>query len=81
MASSDEFAVYLHLPHTGHSCFLFQQEEERDHFLSGLKTCIRHRNLGKPQTHFFLCGTSLQVTQSLSYAETLQRNEAPTKCH
>ncbi|XP_029380046.1 protein Niban-like [Echeneis naucrates] len=43
--SPDEFAVYLHLPYTGHTCFLFQQEEERGHFLSALRTCIRHRNL------------------------------------
>ncbi|XP_028284159.1 protein Niban-like isoform X2 [Parambassis ranga] len=45
VSSPDVFAVYLHLPYTGHTCFLFQQEEERDHFLSGLKTCIRHCNL------------------------------------
>ncbi|XP_035489511.2 protein Niban 1 [Scophthalmus maximus] len=45
VSSPDVFAVYLHLPYTGHTCFLFQQEEERDHFLSALKTCIRHRNL------------------------------------
>uniref|UniRef100_A0A3B4ULG3 Protein Niban-like n=1 Tax=Seriola dumerili TaxID=41447 RepID=A0A3B4ULG3_SERDU len=45
VSSPDEFAVYLHLPYTGHTCFLFQQEEERGHFLSALKTCIRHRNL------------------------------------
>ncbi|MEQ2290835.1 hypothetical protein AMECASPLE_007059, partial [Ameca splendens] len=44
-SSPDVFAVYLHLPYTGHTCFLFQQEDERDHFLSGLKACIRHRNL------------------------------------
>ncbi|GLD73548.1 protein Niban-like protein, partial [Lates japonicus] len=44
-SSADVFAVYLHLPYTGHACFLFQQEEERDHFLSALKTCIRHCNL------------------------------------
>ncbi|XP_069029323.1 LOW QUALITY PROTEIN: protein Niban 1-like [Embiotoca jacksoni] len=44
-SSPDVFAVYLHLPHTGHTCFLFQQEEERDHFLFSLQTCIRHRNL------------------------------------
>lgn len=49
-SSPDVFAVYLHLPYTGHTCFLFQQEEERDHFLSALKTCIRHGNLGKTQT-------------------------------
>ncbi|KAM6918244.1 protein Niban 1-like [Xenentodon cancila] len=41
----DVFAVYLHLPYRGPTCFLFQQENERDHFLSCLKTCIRHRNL------------------------------------
>ncbi|XP_030607957.1 protein Niban 1-like [Archocentrus centrarchus] len=41
----DAFAVHLHLPYRGHTCFLFHQEEERDHFLSSLKTCIRHRNL------------------------------------
>ncbi|XP_028296610.1 protein Niban-like isoform X2 [Gouania willdenowi] len=41
----DTFAVYLQLPHRGHSCFLFQQEKERHHFLSHLKTCIRHCNL------------------------------------
>ncbi|XP_040911960.1 protein Niban 1-like isoform X2 [Toxotes jaculatrix] len=45
VSSPDVFAVYLHLPYTGHTCFLFQQEEERDHFLSALKTCIRHCNL------------------------------------
>ncbi|KAG7235755.1 hypothetical protein INR49_002257, partial [Caranx melampygus] len=45
VVSPDEFAVYLHLPYTGHTCFLFQNEEERGHFLSALKTCIRHRNL------------------------------------
>ncbi|XP_035026225.2 protein Niban 1 [Hippoglossus stenolepis] len=45
VSSPDVIAVYLHLPYTGHACFLFQQEEERDHFLSALKTCIRHRNL------------------------------------
>ncbi|XP_027875640.1 protein Niban-like [Xiphophorus couchianus] len=44
-SSPDMFAVYLHLPYTGHTCFLFQQEDERDHFLSGLRACIRHRNL------------------------------------
>ncbi|KAM4727895.1 protein Niban 1-like [Anableps anableps] len=44
-SSPDMFAVYLHLPYTGHTCFLFQQEDERDHFLSGVKACIRHRNL------------------------------------
>ncbi|XP_038127393.1 protein Niban 1-like [Cyprinodon tularosa] len=44
-SSSDVFAVYLHLPYAGHTCFLFQQEDERNHFLSGLKACIRHRNL------------------------------------
>lgn len=42
----DDFAVYLHLPYTGHTCFFFEQEDERDHFLSALKTCIRHQNLG-----------------------------------
>ncbi|XP_007565182.1 protein Niban [Poecilia formosa] len=44
-SSPDMFAVYLHVPYTGHTCFLFQQEDERDHFLSGLRACIRHRNL------------------------------------
>ncbi|KAM4556778.1 protein Niban 1-like [Fundulus diaphanus] len=44
-SSPDAFAVYLHLPYTGHTCFLFQQKDERDHFLSGLKASIRHRNL------------------------------------
>uniref|UniRef100_UPI003AAB239C protein Niban 1-like n=1 Tax=Centroberyx gerrardi TaxID=166262 RepID=UPI003AAB239C len=39
------FPVYLHLPYTGHTCFLFAQEEQRDRFLSALKTCIRHQNL------------------------------------
>lgn len=53
VVSTDEFAVYLHLPYTGHTCFLFQNEEERGHFLSALKTCIRHRNLGKMFTHTF----------------------------
>uniref|UniRef100_G3PP92 Niban 1/2/3 domain-containing protein n=1 Tax=Gasterosteus aculeatus aculeatus TaxID=481459 RepID=G3PP92_GASAC len=38
-------AVYLHLPYMGYTCFLFQQEEERDNFLSALKSCIRHCNL------------------------------------
>ncbi|XP_044223108.1 protein Niban 1-like isoform X2 [Thunnus albacares] len=45
VSSPDTFAVYLHLPYTGHTCFLFQKEAERDHFLSALKTCIRHCNL------------------------------------
>ncbi|XP_047446703.1 protein Niban 1-like [Mugil cephalus] len=45
VSSPDGYAVYLHLPYTGHTCFLFQQVEERDHFLSDLKTCIRHCNL------------------------------------
>uniref|UniRef100_A0A3Q0QPR8 Niban 1/2/3 domain-containing protein n=1 Tax=Amphilophus citrinellus TaxID=61819 RepID=A0A3Q0QPR8_AMPCI len=49
----DAFAVHLHLPYRGHTCFLFHQEEERDHFLSSLKTCIRHRNLGKTRTRSF----------------------------
>ncbi|XP_059200524.1 protein Niban 1-like [Centropristis striata] len=44
-SSSSVLAVYLHLPYMGHSCFLFQQEKERDDFLSALKTCIRHGNL------------------------------------
>ncbi|KAF7654530.1 hypothetical protein LDENG_00068550 [Lucifuga dentata] len=44
-SSPDVFSVYLHLPYTGHTCFLFPQEEERDRFLSAVKTCIRHRNL------------------------------------
>ncbi|KAM4623658.1 protein Niban 1-like [Polymixia lowei] len=39
------FPVYLHLPYTGHTYFLFAQEEQRNRFLSALKTCIRHRNL------------------------------------
>ncbi|XP_065810498.1 protein Niban 1-like [Labrus bergylta] len=43
--SSDMFAVYLHMSFTGQTCFLFQQEEERDQFLSALQTCIRHCNL------------------------------------
>lgn len=46
----DAFAVYLHLPYMGHTCFLFQQGDERGHFLSVLKTCIRHSSLGKTQT-------------------------------
>ncbi|XP_033506986.2 protein Niban 1-like [Epinephelus lanceolatus] len=45
VSSPDVLAVYLHLPYMGHTCFLFQQEEERDNFLSALKTCIRHGNL------------------------------------
>ncbi|XP_054452805.1 protein Niban 1-like isoform X2 [Anoplopoma fimbria] len=45
VSSPDVFAVYLHLPYMGHTCFLFQKEEERDFFLSALKTCIRHCNL------------------------------------
>ncbi|KAE8291412.1 Protein Niban [Larimichthys crocea] len=45
VSSPDTLAVYLHLPYTGHTCFLFQQEEKQDHFLSALKTCIRHCNL------------------------------------
>lgn len=45
VSSPDVFAVYLHLPYTGHTCFLFQQERERDRFLSALETCIRHQNL------------------------------------
>ncbi|KAM3865910.1 protein Niban 1-like [Diretmus argenteus] len=39
------FPVFLHLPYTGHTCFQFTQEEQRDDFLSVLKTCIRHQNL------------------------------------
>uniref|UniRef100_A0A8C6SJM5 Niban 1/2/3 domain-containing protein n=1 Tax=Neogobius melanostomus TaxID=47308 RepID=A0A8C6SJM5_9GOBI len=39
------FAVHLHLPHTGLYCFLFQHDDERHHFLSALKSCIRHQNL------------------------------------
>lgn len=50
VSSPDTLAVYLHLPYTGHTCFLFQQEEKQDHFLSALKTCIRHCNLGKTET-------------------------------
>ncbi|XP_074506252.1 protein Niban 1-like [Sebastes fasciatus] len=45
VSSPDVIAVYLHQPYMGHTCFLFQQEEERDQFLSALKTCIRHGNL------------------------------------
>ncbi|XP_044074760.1 protein Niban 1-like [Siniperca chuatsi] len=45
VSSPDVFAVYLHLPYMGHTCFLFQQKEERDHFQSAIKTCIRHSNL------------------------------------
>ncbi|KAI4809979.1 hypothetical protein KUCAC02_018829 [Chaenocephalus aceratus] len=45
VSSPDVLAVYLHLPYMGHTCFLFQQEEERDNFLSAIKTCIRHSNL------------------------------------
>ncbi|XP_071346917.1 protein Niban 1-like [Trachinotus anak] len=45
VSSPDEFAVYLHLPYTGRNCFLFQQEEQRGHFLSALETSIRHRDL------------------------------------
>ncbi|XP_040000691.1 protein Niban 1-like isoform X2 [Xiphias gladius] len=45
VSSPDVFAVYLHLPYTGHNCFLFQEEAERDQFLSALTTCIRHRSL------------------------------------
>ncbi|KAF6727678.1 Protein Niban [Oryzias melastigma] len=45
VSSPDTFAVYLHLPYKGYTCFLFQQDGERDHFLSVLKTCIRHQNL------------------------------------
>ncbi|XP_032387304.1 protein Niban 1-like isoform X2 [Etheostoma spectabile] len=45
VSSADVPAVYLHRPFMGHTCFLFQQEEERDNFLSALKTCIRHGNL------------------------------------
>lgn len=43
----DAFGVYLHLPYVAPTGFLFRQAEERDHFLSALKTCIRHSNLGK----------------------------------
>ncbi|KAG7525406.1 hypothetical protein JOB18_026479 [Solea senegalensis] len=45
VSSPDVPAVYLHLPYAGYTCFLFQQEEERDHFLSAIKSCIRHCNL------------------------------------
>lgn len=51
VSSPDTFAVYLHLPYKGYTCFLFQQDGERDHFLSVLKTCIRHQNLGKVKIH------------------------------
>ncbi|XP_037314466.2 protein Niban 1-like [Pungitius pungitius] len=44
-STPDVPAVYLHLPYMGYTCFLFQQEEERDNFLSALKSCIRHCNL------------------------------------
>ncbi|XP_045907005.1 protein Niban 1-like [Micropterus dolomieu] len=43
--SPDVFAVYLHLPYMGYTCFLFQQKEERDLFRSAVKTCIRHCDL------------------------------------
>ncbi|KAL6104744.1 niban1 [Pungitius sinensis] len=45
VSTPDVPAVYLHLPCMGYTCFLFQQEEERDNFLSALKSCIRHCNL------------------------------------
>ncbi|XP_063742784.1 protein Niban 1-like isoform X2 [Eleginops maclovinus] len=45
VSSPDVLAVYLHLPYMGHTCFLFLQEEERDNFLSAIKTCIRHGNV------------------------------------
>ncbi|XP_058506458.1 protein Niban 1-like [Solea solea] len=45
VSSPEVPAVYLHLPYAGYTCFLFQQEEERDHFLSAIKSCIRHCNL------------------------------------
>ncbi|KAM3604156.1 uncharacterized protein V6R79_007140 [Siganus canaliculatus] len=45
LSTQDLFAVYLHLPYRGHTCFLFQKEEERGHFLSALKKCIRHCDL------------------------------------
>ncbi|XP_029930738.1 protein Niban-like [Myripristis murdjan] len=45
VSSPGVFPVFLHLPYTGHTCFLFTQEEQRHHFLSALKTCMRHQNL------------------------------------
>lgn len=42
---SEGFTVYLHLPHIGHNCFLFQNVDQQHHFLSALKSCIRHHNL------------------------------------
>ncbi|KAI3374475.1 hypothetical protein L3Q82_006300 [Scortum barcoo] len=50
VSSPDVFAVYLHLPYMGHTCFLFQQDKEQDHFQSALNTCIRHCNLASIQT-------------------------------
>ncbi|XP_071392703.1 protein Niban 1-like [Centroberyx affinis] len=62
------FPVYLHLPHTGHACFLFAQEEQRDRFLSALKTCIRHQNLDP------WCGSSYE-SQAFVRALRLYRQD------
>lgn len=80
----DAFAAYLHLPYMGHTCFLFQQEEERDHFLSALKICIRHCNLGKTLTCtiyplFTLSAVPLFEICSISAIEKRQ-NEFTLKC-
>lgn len=53
VSSPDLPAVYLHLPYTGYTCFLFKLKEERDNFLSALESCIRHCNLGKTYTSLF----------------------------
>ncbi|KAM9349093.1 protein Niban 1-like [Symphorus nematophorus] len=72
VSSPDVFAVYLHLPYTGHNCFLFQQEEERDHFLSALKTCIRHCNLDP------WCDSSYE---SQAYVQALQLYRRDKGCY
>ncbi|XP_063318250.1 protein Niban 1-like [Pelmatolapia mariae] len=72
VVNPDAFAVHLHLAYTGHTCFLFQQEEERDHFLSGLKTCIRHRNLDP------WCNSSYE---SQAYARALRLYRQEKGCY
>ncbi|XP_041849579.1 protein Niban 1-like [Melanotaenia boesemani] len=70
--SPDIFAVYLHLPYTGHTCFLFQQAEKRDHFLSDLKTCIKHSNIDPWHT---------SSHESKAYAHALRLYQQEKGCY
>lgn len=61
---SEGFTVYLHLPHIGHNCFLFQNVDQQHHFLSALKSCIRHHNLGnnkQTKTQKHLCSITATI--------------------